>query len=885
MNTKRIFSFLLIFAMVLTIIPTSYAKTSPYDEGTLVRYNGQADEAYTITVPALLLPGESGTVTLTGTWASDRVVNVTSDSDVTLTNSIDSNDKKVLDVSFVGIQAPGSNTKALSFSESVAVETITNAIFGIWSGTFYYNVSIEDYESVDAAKNEYGFYYNVPYIHNYEEWEGYGGEFSEGFVFFEDGTMMSFIPYSHYDDNGNSINYIDGLFAYESEWTWEYDTTTNILKESRFIFDYFFAEDGESFVRDDVVYTAMGNAHGVYYHREYISDDGDSITFIPGEPDWWAKEYIATDVQFNYYVSIDGMVLIAGDKLYYREGYGHGEEIEPDEYGLFDANGVQLAGFNELTNKYKLSLSFGSHNELGSKHTLMYLIETYPELSTGTKLVISPEVSYIGQYALAAGGNYITELVLPNTIKDFDHYTFTGLAVEELILPNSLERVGDMVFNGMPNLKTLTIPDSVKEMEYSAIQGCDSLETLYLSDNLTMLDYYTAYNCYALKEITLGSKLQFIDSSAFYNCPNVEKLYFRGTVEQWNNIELEQNWNGNCFNAEFVNTNLNQVICSDGVTCIVHTGDGDTTCSTKPICEVCGHGFGTYKDHNFSIDSNPTYAECDEDRHYVSATCLDCGQAGYVEEYHETNPVENGDVYIDYDWGHRVESECSLCSAIVYEHESHEYIYDDEYIYVNPNGHSAKVSCDVCGFSEYWRYAHRGGESDCSTLAVCDDCGHSYGEYGSHKVDGHTCTICGTVGTVIETPHNPSYTSKQPYKVVGTWDYSGAKSVDLIIKCGTNGNVYGDRFYITEGTDWVEGDSSSGSYKNETRRYLCGGGGTINENLYKVSSYTSNMAAFVSNSIETDIIEDCDMLTGSVVFFAFKSYNSYGIQVIVIPNY
>ena len=328
---KRIFSLLLVIAMVLTIIPTSYAKTSPYDEGTLVRYHGQADELYTITVPALLLPGNSGTVTLSGTWASDRVVSVTADEDVILTNSLKADDQKVLNVNFAGIEEQGSNTKSLTFSESVSVDAITNAIFGVWSGTFYYNVSIEDYESVNKIKNEYGFYYNTPYVHTYKVYEGYEEEYSEGFVFYEDGTMVAFSPYYLYDDNYNYLGVVNGMFAYQPEWTWEYNTENNSLKESSHIYDYVFSDDGESFVVNDVTYSTTNSAaHGIYYHREYVSDDGDSITFIPGEPDWWAKEYIATDVQFNYYVSIDGMILIVGDKLYYRDGYGHGEEIERD---------------------------------------------------------------------------------------------------------------------------------------------------------------------------------------------------------------------------------------------------------------------------------------------------------------------------------------------------------------------------------------------------------------------------------------------------------------------------------------------------------------------------------------------------------------------------
>ena len=155
---KKVLSLLLVGIMVVSMVPTAFATTN-YTNGTDVEYDaanddtigdingdGQPDntEYYTVTVPALMAPGASGNVVAQGTWASNRKLTVTADDDVTLTNSINAADQKVLDVTFPGIELAGSNTAAVTDTKAVSVAGIDNALFGTWSGTFYYDVEMVD---------------------------------------------------------------------------------------------------------------------------------------------------------------------------------------------------------------------------------------------------------------------------------------------------------------------------------------------------------------------------------------------------------------------------------------------------------------------------------------------------------------------------------------------------------------------------------------------------------------------------------------------------------------------------------------------------------------------------------------------------------------------
>ena len=132
---KKILSLTLAALMVVSMVPTAFAANVDYQNGTEVEYTGRRttinedgtashNAEYTITVPALLAPGGSGTVTLAGYWPSDATVKVTADASVDMLNSINNADKKTLTVTFAGIELAGSNTATVTDNEAVSVSDI-----------------------------------------------------------------------------------------------------------------------------------------------------------------------------------------------------------------------------------------------------------------------------------------------------------------------------------------------------------------------------------------------------------------------------------------------------------------------------------------------------------------------------------------------------------------------------------------------------------------------------------------------------------------------------------------------------------------------------------------------------------------------------------------
>lgn len=100
-------------------------------------------EYYEITVPALMNPGETDEVFVEGFWAANRKLTVTADNKVTMTNAKDGSTRD-LTVTFDGISETGSNTTENSVSSEISIQDMNDVIFGSWTGTITYAISVSN---------------------------------------------------------------------------------------------------------------------------------------------------------------------------------------------------------------------------------------------------------------------------------------------------------------------------------------------------------------------------------------------------------------------------------------------------------------------------------------------------------------------------------------------------------------------------------------------------------------------------------------------------------------------------------------------------------------------------------------------------------------------
>ena len=277
-----------------------------------------------------------------------------------------------------------------------------------------------------------------------------------------------------------------------------------------------------------------------------------------------------------------------------------------------------------------------------------------------------------------------------------------------------------------------------------------------------------------------------------------------------------------------------------------HTG-GTATCTAKAVCSVCGESYGELAAH--VADSNYRY---NADGHWTA--CATCGTPMSNQEAH-TGGTANcqhkavcdvcGQPYGELDasnhtggtrWAQTAETHQAFylcCGAAAGAEANHSW--NDESV------------CTECGYG----CAHTGGTATCTALAVCDICGHTYGDLLPHDyrwvidqeatteatgLKHEECTVCGdkrSEGTEIpKLPRHSSSVSTPDIQPILTADE--AKSTT-----DYSGGIYGLTFRASTGYGSFKGVKVNGKTIGAGNYIAEENGGT---EIYLKAAYLQTLA-------------------------------------------
>lgn len=277
-----------------------------------------------------------------------------------------------------------------------------------------------------------------------------------------------------------------------------------------------------------------------------------------------------------------------------------------------------------------------------------------------------------------------------------------------------------------------------------------------------------------------------------------------------------------------------------------HTG-GTATCTAKAVCSVCGEAYGELAAH--VADSNYKY---NGEGHWTA--CATCGTPMSNQEAHTGGTADCqhkavcdvcGQPYGELDasnhtggirWAQTAETHQAFylcCGAAAGAEANHSW--NDESV------------CTECGYG----CAHTGGTATCTALAVCDICGHTYGDLLPHDyrwvidqeatteatgLKHEECTACGdkrSEGTVI--PKRPRHSSS-----VSTPDIQPILTADEA-KSATDysGGIYGLTFRASTGYSSFKGVKVNGKTIGAGNYIAEENGGT---EIYLKAAYLQTLA-------------------------------------------
>ena len=173
-------------------------------------------------------------------------------------------------------------------------------------------------------------------------------------------------------------------------------------------------------------------------------------------------------------------------------------------------------------------------------------------------------VIYAGKVAYGYKGEMPenTEIVLRDDTLGIAQRAFTGQSkLKNITLNDGLKNIGYESFCDCTNLESFIMPDSVVNFESRALISCEKLATLKLSNQIDNIPWWGVYGCKALKNVVIPNNVTILYRYAFAFSSNIEKIvipksvvqinqqafyydnaikdvYYEGSMEDWNNIEI-----------------------------------------------------------------------------------------------------------------------------------------------------------------------------------------------------------------------------------------------------------------------------------------------------------------------------------------------------------
>ena len=109
--------------------------------------------------------------------------------------------------------------------------------------------------------------------------------------------------------------------------------------------------------------------------------------------------------------------------------------------------------------------------------------------------------------------------------------------VEGFVFPSSVKRIVSFLGNGMSSIR---IPDQIRWIDSGAFSYCTSLQEIVLPSKLDRIEDHLFYGDTSLSSVTIPASVVSIGDSAFYDCHETPDIYYQGTREQWNQIDIEE---------------------------------------------------------------------------------------------------------------------------------------------------------------------------------------------------------------------------------------------------------------------------------------------------------------------------------------------------------
>ena len=203
---------------------------------------------------------------------------------------------------------------------------------------------------------------------------------------------------------------------------------------------------------------------------------------------------------------------------------------------------ILLFGGNEALQNAKLFFGYQTGDPIfidsGScGDDLTYTLDQKGKLTiSGTGKINSSAFMGMGVFNYS---DEIRSVVISRGVTEIGNDAFSDCTnLTSVTIPDSVSTIGNGAFQCCTRLTSITIPDSVTTIGPGAFNLCEGLTSVTLSNSITSIND-DAFNCTSLTSIVIPKGVTSISDSAFCGCASLTDVYYGGTAEDWDRINIE----------------------------------------------------------------------------------------------------------------------------------------------------------------------------------------------------------------------------------------------------------------------------------------------------------------------------------------------------------